>query len=84
MEKTALSVILADNFKEFDLLGSTELSIQNEYLKNVYHDFTIALTYINGAELPDGLRLRNGFNALMEVINLFDKLSKEIEKQENK
>lgn len=77
MEKNAQSVILADIFKEFDLLNSVATDIQAEYLKDLYYDFVQALTYVDSNYMPDGLRLRNGLITLEECIRLFEKISKE-------
>ena len=77
MEKNAQSVILADIFKEFDLLNSVATDIQAEYLKDLYYDFAQALTFVDYSYMPDGLRLRNGLSALEESIRLFEKISKE-------
>ena len=77
MEKNAQSVILADIFKEFDLLNSVATDIQAEYLKDLYYDFAQALTYVDSNYMPDGLRLRNGLITLEECIRLFEKISKE-------
>lgn len=70
-------MILADIFKEFDLLNSVATDIQAEYLKDLYYDFAQALTYVDSNYMPDGLRLRNGLITLEECIRLFEKISKE-------
>lgn len=70
-------MILADIFKEFDLLNSVATDIQAEYLKDLYYDFAQALTCVDSNYMPDGLRLRNGLITLEECIRLFEKISKE-------
>lgn len=70
-------MILADIFKEFDLLDSVATDIQAEYLKDLYYDFAQALTFVDYSCMPDGLRLRNGLVTLEECIRLFEKISKE-------
>lgn len=70
-------MILADIFKEFNLLNSVATDIQAEYLKDLYYDFAQALTYVDSNYMPDGLRLRNGLITLEECIRLFEKISKE-------
>lgn len=70
-------MILADIFKEFDLLNSVATDIQAEYLKDLYYDFAQALTFVDYSYMSDGLRLRNGLSALEESIRLFEKISKE-------